>query len=301
LSNNRGVRWVFISYRRADSALPAELIHLGLKDLAFLDVCDLHGGDKFDEKILKSLSECKVVLVLIGRTWLAPASEGKGPRLFEEDDFLRLEIRTALALDKRVRIIPILVDGAAMPTAAQLPHDLRELAGRNAFEIRTGSAQRDLARLIDEQLRPWRRKVWLAAAAVFVIGAAAGVRVVWFPGPKPPVVPAVAMPKAELPPANPVAGLMAPKLSPKLVAHRSGSRDKAPAATGVLRTPPPEAAPRPVGDSCPELDAQIKRLETARKQCEYPRLVMKNDRDECAAPFDSKLRELLTKKLDCHP
>jgi hypothetical protein len=73
------------------------------------------------------------LLVIIGRSWLTAADRQGKRRLDDADDFVRLEIATALK--HGVRMIPVLVDGATMPAAADLPRDIQALVRRNAVEI----------------------------------------------------------------------------------------------------------------------------------------------------------------------
>ena len=73
------------------------------------------------------------MLVMIGRSWVTAAGD-QGRRLDQADDFVRIEVAAALAR-KDVRVIPVLVDGARMPTAEELPENIRNLSRRHAFEI----------------------------------------------------------------------------------------------------------------------------------------------------------------------
>jgi hypothetical protein len=60
---------------------------------------------------------------------------------------VRLEIATALR--RKIRVIPVLVDGAKMPVVRELPDDLRSLVRRNALELSHYRFQPDSERLID--------------------------------------------------------------------------------------------------------------------------------------------------------
>jgi hypothetical protein len=129
---------VFINYRREDSPgsagrhydhlaeeIPAE--HL------FMDVDAIAPGVDFVSEIERAVKSCDVLLVIIGRSWLTAADRQGKRRLDDPDDFVRLEIATALK--HGVRMIPVLVDGATMPAAADLPRDIQTLVRRNAVEI----------------------------------------------------------------------------------------------------------------------------------------------------------------------
>jgi hypothetical protein len=130
---------VFISYRRQDTAWPARLLYdllvaeLGV-DRVDKDVDNIERGEHFVERVQSAVGSCDVLLALIGRRWLA-VTDGTGARCIDDpDDFVRLEVETALNRDD-VRVIPILVDNAKMPSPQELPRGLATLPGRQAVEI----------------------------------------------------------------------------------------------------------------------------------------------------------------------
>jgi len=142
---------VFISYRREDSAgftraIANHLREVFGEDRVFVDVDTLAPGDDFTAKIRQTVGECAAELVIIGPNWLTAEQDG-GRRLEDPGDYVRLEIGAALARD--VRVIPILVDGASMPAAADLPEDLAALATRNALSVEHGDFDHDMARLTE--------------------------------------------------------------------------------------------------------------------------------------------------------
>lgn len=128
---------IFISYRRDDSAGYARAIYDRLvqhfsKERVFMDVDAIEPGLPFDEAIIRALDQCEVLLVLIGRRWMDKQA-GIGLRINDPKDFVRLEI--AAALSRNIRVVPVLLDGAGMPTEEELPEPLRALAKRNALEV----------------------------------------------------------------------------------------------------------------------------------------------------------------------
>jgi hypothetical protein len=142
---------IFISYRRDDSAASAGRIYDRLNDHfasseIFMDVDTLAPGIDFVEAIEESVSSCDALIAVIGRQWLVLADEEGNRRMDNPDDFVRIEIRTAL--ERGVRVIPVLVDGASMPRARDLPDDLKLLVRRNALEVRHTSFNADCGRLI---------------------------------------------------------------------------------------------------------------------------------------------------------
>src|SRR3989441_2787908 len=142
---------VFISYRRDDAAGDAGRLsdslraHFG-EDSVFMDIDTIAPGEDFAEVITQAISSCDVLIALIGKAWLT-ASDARGQRrLDDSQDYVRLEIQTAL--EKNVQLLPTLVQGAMMPRAEQLPERMAGLVGRNAFEISYTRWQYDIERLI---------------------------------------------------------------------------------------------------------------------------------------------------------
>ncbi len=129
---------VFISYRRDDSAGHAGHLHSDLTqrygtDKIFMDLA-IEPGVDFIDTIKEAVGSCKVLLAIIGRQWLSVADPTTGMRRLDSpDDFVRTEIATALQRD--IRVIPVLVHHAQMPHANALPDDLKPLARRQAHEL----------------------------------------------------------------------------------------------------------------------------------------------------------------------
>jgi tetratricopeptide (TPR) repeat protein len=143
---------IFISYRREDSAghvlalLPALRRHFG--DRVFKDTDNIPPGEDFVRLIKRELESCSVLLAVIGRDWLTVQDPRlKTRRLDNPDDFLRIEVSTALK-SERIRVIPVLVERSPMPSAADLPPDLAELTHRNALELSDARWESDVQLLI---------------------------------------------------------------------------------------------------------------------------------------------------------
>ena len=88
------------------------------------------------------------MLVLIGTKWLPAPSTSRRALLFDEGDVLRREI--AFALEKKRQIVPVLVDGAAMPGEAQLPEAIGPLVRRQAPRLSQESWDEDVSRLVEQ-------------------------------------------------------------------------------------------------------------------------------------------------------
>ena len=139
---------VFLSYRRADTQHVAGRAGDKLGELfeLFMDIDTIPPGVDFTDYVRRAVSSCDVLLAFIGDRWLDLVDESGRRRIDDPNDWVVEEIRVALA--RGVRVIPVLVEGAPMPTPAQLPESLRPLVNRQALPLRHSSFSADLARLI---------------------------------------------------------------------------------------------------------------------------------------------------------
>ncbi|HYE16212.1 MAG TPA: toll/interleukin-1 receptor domain-containing protein [Pyrinomonadaceae bacterium] len=174
---------VFISYRRDDSAghsgrLAERLVKEFGAGSVFYDLETIGYGESFPERIRRAVAESDVLLAVIGRRWLTAADASGARRLDSPDDFVRIEI--ASALGRGSRVIPVLVQGAAMPRADELPSDLKALAERHAFELSDARWAYDTERLIDALrgkpvARPDKKRLRVLGAAGVALAAVLGV------------------------------------------------------------------------------------------------------------------------------
>ncbi len=142
---------VFISYRRVDTSGYAGRLYDRLserfgEDNIFMDVEQLDPGVNFVDAIQDAVRSCDVLVALIGPRWLSVQDRGGGRRLDNPEDFVRLEIATAL--EDGVYVIPILVENAEMPRSDQLPGALQGLTHRNALRIRHERFNADAYKLV---------------------------------------------------------------------------------------------------------------------------------------------------------
>ena len=149
-------RAIFICYRRQDSAYAACFLHHILSSELpnidfFLDVDAIEPGADFREAVARAVSACEVLIAFIGREWLTCVDDDGKPRIASENDLVRLEI--VAALERNIRVIPVLIDGSRMPRAAQLPNDMRSFSFRNAVELRHTNFVHD-ASILTRALRP---------------------------------------------------------------------------------------------------------------------------------------------------
>jgi Flp pilus assembly protein TadD len=187
---------IFISYRREEGRWSAgrlydRLIKYFNRKRVFMDIKSIHPGDDFVKAIKKKVGECDVLIAVIGDRWLT-SDDGRGARRLDNpEDFVRMEIATALK--RNIRVIPVLVDGAVMPPSTDLPDDLKPLVSRNALLVRDTSFDDDCRRLVAAIKRPEEedsqkapsgiraKTKWLLAAVLALI---AGTGVLWFSGHK---------------------------------------------------------------------------------------------------------------------
>jgi hypothetical protein len=144
---------VFISYRRADAALASVALADGLQRRAervFLDTRDVASGAEWRNQLLHEVRDAHIVLVVIGPRWSAASQEQARRGLGEHagEDVLRLEIETAFKLCKPV--VPVLVDGAAMPPREALARPFRPLADLQAEVLHRETWDRDVQALADD-------------------------------------------------------------------------------------------------------------------------------------------------------
>jgi TIR domain len=144
---------IFINYRRDDSPGTAGRLHdrlaqtFGRKNL-FMDVDHIPAGVDFVEYLNSQVAACDVFLAVIGPNWL-DAKDDDGRRRFDNpDDFVTVEI--AAALTRKIRVIPVLVDGARTPKAEKLPDSVKPLVRRNAVEVRNTNFGRDAEALANK-------------------------------------------------------------------------------------------------------------------------------------------------------
>ena len=146
---------IFLSYRREQTAAHAGRIYDRLSEAfgeqaVFMDVDSIGLGLDFGRVLDDAVSSCGVMLVLIGPRW-AEIGDEQVRRLDDPGDYVRQEIEAALR--REVRVVPLLLSGAALPRPEELPEELRPLVRRQAFRLPDESF-RSQAQVLVERLRP---------------------------------------------------------------------------------------------------------------------------------------------------
>jgi TIR domain len=115
------------------------------EEQVFMDL-DMEPGVDFVEQINEAVASCRLLIAVIGPRW-ATAEDAQGRRRLDDPaDFIRVEVEAGLR-QADVRVVPVLVHGAQMPSAEELPPALADLARRNALELSDARWNYDVDRL----------------------------------------------------------------------------------------------------------------------------------------------------------
>src|SRR4030095_13757954 len=148
------------SYRREDSAGVTGRIFDRLAqefgtDRVFMDIDSMPAGVDFHDHLQEILTNCGALLVVIGKSWRSQR-KGQPARIMDPDDWVRIEVETAL--DRGIPVVPLLIDGASLPSRDHLPESLWPLLRRNALPVDSGrDFHAQLSRLVRDlrlQLEP---------------------------------------------------------------------------------------------------------------------------------------------------
>lgn len=143
--------FVFISYRRQDSAAAARWMYSSLQrtfgmDSVFMDTESIRISDDWSDQIDQALKRATLLMAVIGPQWLRITDEFGRRRIDREDDWVRNEI--AHALGGRIRLVPVLLSRTPLPERDALPAPLQRIVQRQAFDLRDDRWEQDLTALI---------------------------------------------------------------------------------------------------------------------------------------------------------
>ncbi len=174
---------IFISYRRSDSPDATGRIYDRLvgafgKAQVFKDVDSIPLGRDFRGHLNDIVGNCGVMLAIVGPYWTQARNPAGQRRLEDADDFVRIELETALARD--IPVVPVLVAHAQLPVGSELPGSLASLVFRQSIEVRPDpDFHNDATRLVTALraiLDPTAAAAEQAAAAIARPAAATGVQ-----------------------------------------------------------------------------------------------------------------------------
>jgi TIR domain len=152
---------IFLCYRHKDSELATIFVQKILEDRfgrgsVFRDI-EIPPGEAYRDAIRKQLASCFAVLVMIGPDWLTTRDERGRRRIQDPHDMVRKEVELALESDARIRVIPVLVDGAQMPRSGDLPDSMARLSYRIACELAPRQFERDTTGVLIPRLETPRQ------------------------------------------------------------------------------------------------------------------------------------------------
>jgi hypothetical protein len=141
---------IVVSYRRSDSKWITGRIFEHLETRfgrgnVFMDIDNVPLGRDYRNDIRKALAECDVLIAVVGPKWKEELDKFRDSHSDENPDWVRLEIGTAL--ERQIPVSPVLIDGTKMPSASELPDDLREFAFRQAARFDTEDFKNYIQRL----------------------------------------------------------------------------------------------------------------------------------------------------------
>lgn len=161
---------IILSYRREDSAGVTGRIFDRLAqefgtDRVFMDIDSMPAGVDFHDHLQKILADCGALLVVIGKGWRSQR-KGQAARIMDPDDWVRIEVETAL--ERAIPVVPLLIEGASLPSRDQLPESLWPLLRRNALPVDSG---RDFHAQLSRLVRDLRLQLDPAGSAPAVRAA----------------------------------------------------------------------------------------------------------------------------------
>ncbi|WP_314220434.1 toll/interleukin-1 receptor domain-containing protein [Streptomyces zaehneri] len=142
---------LFINFRRADTGsvgphLDTALRHEFGAQAVFRDQRSLPEGLDYRKQLERGVRKCDLLLAVMGSRW-ASVRDGADRRFIDdEQDWVRREI--ALALADETPVIPVLIDDARLPSASELPDEIRLLTHHQACYFRPHQEHIDLPPLV---------------------------------------------------------------------------------------------------------------------------------------------------------
>ncbi len=235
---------LFLSYRRADSRVFVDRLYeylareFGASNV-FKDVNTIRLAEDFRAAIERSIILSDVVLVVIGKQWASITDEAGNRRLDDSADFVRQEVEMALRHARMV--VPLLADGARMPTSDEIPASLGQLIFKNAAAVRDANFEQDMAQLCAaiRQEFPEAAKSPRPKISPRIIGTIIGVVI---------LIAVVGVVLSQLPPQNQSSPSNTPSSNVLASSTITGASSSTPSATTLTLTniqPAPTTRPQP--------------------------------------------------------
>jgi hypothetical protein len=144
---------VFISYRRDGASTLAKRAAIYLRrlvpdNLVFLDTSSIQSGADFTQSLQRAVRESDLVLVLMGPDWGVLKGKSGENRLNDPADYVRLEVEQALS--NRKIVVPMLLQGARLPSISDLPTSIQPLLLRQAVTTKGDDIEAGLDQVIKD-------------------------------------------------------------------------------------------------------------------------------------------------------
>ena len=251
---------IVLSYRRDDSGtvtnwLTEKLVERYGREAIFRDIDSIQPTENFRKRIGRALRDCDFVVAIVGPGWVGRCGDDGKARIHADNDWVRVEVETALQLD--IPLLPVLVEGAEMPQPDALPASLREMTEINALPISSASS-----RFYDDLER-------LFAAIEKVTGAVPAAAT--GPASDAPQPAADAPQPVAAPPPAPPAAAPPPRPAPAPAAAAAAAPSPAPQSPGPAEAP---ARKRPVAKPDAERPYALTEVRTLLQFLVAPSLVM---------------------------
>src|SRR5882672_2612624 len=105
---------IYVSYRHADTAAWVGSVYSILSEsldvTVFRDTKGIDFGEPIPKAVQANLDKATLLVLVVGPRWYDPPAGEVLPSIYLEQDWVRFEIKTALA--RKTPIVPLYFDGA---------------------------------------------------------------------------------------------------------------------------------------------------------------------------------------------
>ena len=144
---------IFINYRTSDVPYGAAMLDTALSQhfgtaCVFRASRSIAPGDRWEAEMMAAVAGCGVLLAVIGRGWLDAQDDRGNRRLDDPEDFVRREIK--IALERGIRVVPVLMEDVRRLDGVGLPEDIAELVSHQSVRVHYRSSTVDIPHLVSE-------------------------------------------------------------------------------------------------------------------------------------------------------